>query len=151
MPLARIQRANQVQPNPVYGLDSGEIEATALLAGRRRTVRAEVAYDGSLFHGFQRQDGFDSVQGAIEDALADLYLRIRAGIGYEKTVSEYGAFPTDPYSHTPQHMGAQQPGMTGQVKEQVLTLPDEVRILSGHMQATTVGAERKGNPFILRG
>ncbi len=23
------------------------------------------------------------------------------GLGYEKTVAEYGAFPTDPYSHTP--------------------------------------------------
>ncbi len=34
---------------------------------------------------------------------------------------EYGAFPTDPYSHTPKHAGAQQPGMTGQVKEEVLT------------------------------
>ncbi|HBQ60196.1 MAG TPA: hypothetical protein DD671_11400, partial [Balneolaceae bacterium] len=32
----------------------------------------------------------------------------------------YGAFPTDPYSHTPQHRGAQQPGMTGQVKEDIL-------------------------------
>ena len=29
------------------------------------------------------------------------YYRIRAGLGFEKTVAEYGAFPTDPYSHTP--------------------------------------------------
>ena len=34
------------------------------------------------------------------------------------------------------------------IREQVLTLPDDVRILSGHMGATTVGAERRGNPFI---
>jgi len=34
---------------------------------------------------------------------------------------EYGAFPTDPYSHTPRHSGARQPGMTGQVKEEVLS------------------------------
>jgi hypothetical protein len=33
----------------------------------------------------------------------------------------YGAFPTDPYSHTPANRGAQQPGMTGQVKEDVLS------------------------------
>ncbi|UCH84339.1 MAG: hypothetical protein JSW50_01225, partial [Candidatus Latescibacterota bacterium] len=39
----------------------------------------------------------------------------------EKTVTEYGAFPADPYSHTPPHGGAQQPGMTGQVKEEILT------------------------------
>ena len=37
-----------------------------------RNVRIEVAYDGSLFYGWQRQDGFDSVQASIEDGLADL-------------------------------------------------------------------------------
>ena len=37
--------------------------------------------------------------------------------GKVKTVRSYGAFPSDPYSHTPAHAGAQQPGMTGQVKE----------------------------------
>ena len=35
--------------------------------------------------------------------------------------AEYGAFPADPYSHTPAEGGAQQPGMTGQVKEEILT------------------------------
>jgi hypothetical protein len=53
--------------------------------------------------------------------LGELYYRVREGIGFNKTPSEYGAFPTDPYSHTPAHAGAQQPGMTGQVKEEVLT------------------------------
>ncbi len=58
---------------------------------------------------------------AVREGLARMYLRIRAGIGYEKTVAEYGAFPTDPYSHTPAAGGAKQPGMTGQVKEEILT------------------------------
>ncbi|MDF2155190.1 hypothetical protein [Vibrio sp. CAU 1672] len=53
--------------------------------------------------------------------LADYYYRVRAGIGFNKTPQNYGAFPTDPYSHTPKHAGAQQPGMTGQVKEEVIT------------------------------
>ena len=57
----------------------------------------------------------------LTNALAQTYDRIRAGLGYEKSVQEYGAFPTDPYSHTPSHAGAQQPGMTGQVKEDILT------------------------------
>ena len=34
------------------------------------------------------------------------------------------------------------------IREQVLTLPDEVRILSGHMGETSVGEERWGNPFL---
>jgi len=34
-----------------------------------RNVRVLVAYDGSRFFGWQRQDGFESVQGAIEEAL----------------------------------------------------------------------------------
>ncbi len=49
------------------------------------------------------------------------YQNIRNGLGYRKTVQDYGAFPFDPYSHTPSMAGAQQPGMTGQVKEEVLT------------------------------
>ena len=46
-------------------------------------------------------------------ALGKAYYRIRRGLSADKTPLEYGAFPTDPYSHTPKHSGAQQPGMTG--------------------------------------
>jgi len=53
--------------------------------------------------------------------LREAYARVRDGLGFRKTPEEYGAFPTDAYSHTPRHAGAQQPGMTGQVKEEVLT------------------------------
>ena len=53
--------------------------------------------------------------------LGQLYYDIRSGLSAEKTPEEYGAFPYDPYSHTPAHSGAQQPGMTGQVKEEILT------------------------------
>ncbi len=53
--------------------------------------------------------------------LGDLYYRVRAGLGFEKSPGEYGAFPVDPYSHTPAGGGAKQPGMTGQVKEEILT------------------------------
>jgi hypothetical protein len=52
--------------------------------------------------------------------LGQLYYRVREGIGFNKSPAEYGAFPTDPYSHTPMHAGARQPGMTGQVKEEIL-------------------------------
>ena len=45
------------------------------------------------------------------------YFKIRSSLSASKTPKEYGAFPFDPYSHTPFHSGAQQPGMTGQVKE----------------------------------
>jgi len=54
-------------------------------------------------------------------ALIAHYRRVRDGLGYRKTAAEYGAFPADPYSHTPGEGGAQQPGMTGQVKEEILT------------------------------
>jgi hypothetical protein len=52
--------------------------------------------------------------------LLEHYYEIIAGIGVHKPASLYGAFPTDPYSHTPAGKGAQQPGMTGQVKEDIL-------------------------------
>lgn len=60
--------------------------------------------------------------------LATLYYDIRAGLGFNKTPAQYGAFPTDPYSHTPGHSGAQQPGMTGQVKEEILTRLGELGV-----------------------
>ncbi|MBL7885745.1 MAG: hypothetical protein JNJ52_03275 [Flavobacterium sp.] len=53
---------------------------------------------------------------------------IGVGIGIHKLPKVYGAFPTDPYSHTPWHRGAQQPGMTGQVKEDILTRIGELGI-----------------------
>jgi len=53
--------------------------------------------------------------------LLDHYYEINEGIGVHKSPELYGAFPTDPYSHTPGGKGAQQPGMTGQVKEDVLS------------------------------
>ncbi len=65
--------------------------------------------------------------------LGALYYRVRKGIGFNKTPAEYGAFPTDPYSHTPKHAGARQPGMTGQVKEEILSRFGElgVRVSDG--------------------
>ncbi len=60
--------------------------------------------------------------------LLDHYYEIEAGIGVHKSPELYGAFPTDPYSHTPSNKGAQQPGMTGQVKEDVLSRIGELGV-----------------------
>lgn len=67
------------------------------------------------------------------EQLGNYYYQVRNGIGFNKTPAEYGAFPTDPYSHTPKHAGAQQPGMTGQVKEEILSRFGElgVRVSDG--------------------
>ena len=48
------------------------------------------------------------------------YILIREGLGMHKNPAAYGAFPFDPYSHTPSMAGVQQPGMTGQVKEDII-------------------------------
>lgn len=53
--------------------------------------------------------------------LLEHFYEIMEGIGVHKPPKLYGAFPTDPYSHTPAGKGAQQPGMTGQVKEDILS------------------------------
>ena len=75
--------------------------------------------------------------------LIECYFDIRGGIGFNKTPKDYGAFPTDPYSHTPGFAGAKQPGMTGQVKEEVITRLIELGVFvsSGCICF---------NPFILR-
>ncbi|WP_248722296.1 hypothetical protein [Seonamhaeicola sp. ML3] len=60
--------------------------------------------------------------------LLEHYYEIQAGIGAHKPPALYGAFPTDPYSHTPATKGAQQPGMTGQVKEDILSRIGELGV-----------------------
>ena len=68
--------------------------------------------------------------------LAQAYFEVRRGLGFNKSPAEYGAFPSDPYSHTPGHAGAQQPGMTGQAKEGVLARWGElgVRVEGGALR-----------------
>ena len=71
----------------------------------------------------------------LTEKLQKHYRTIRDGIGLAKSPAQYGAFPADPYSHTPQHSGVQQPGMTGQVKEDILSRFAEigVRIQNGQL------------------
>ena len=64
----------------------------------------------------------------VAEKLCDFYRDVRAGLGYHKTPAVYGGFPTDPYSHTPKGRGARQPGMTGMVKEEILTRQLEVGV-----------------------
>jgi hypothetical protein len=74
---------------------------------------------------------------AVQRRLADRYHRIRSGVvGLGKSPAVYGAFPLDPYSHTPAHAGAQQPGMTGEVKEEIITRLGELgaRVREGRLQ-----------------
>ena len=59
-------------------------------------------------------------------ALLECYADIRRGLSFNKSPDVYGAFPTDPYSHTPKGQGAKQPGMTGLIKELVLTRQTEL-------------------------
>ena len=66
---------------------------------------------------------------AVCQRLGEYYYRVREGLGFNKTPAEYGAFPADPYSHTPKHIGAQQPGMTGQVKEEMLARFGELGVI----------------------
>jgi len=73
------------------------------------------------FHALDIDDG-------SAPALADIYFEVRDGLGYKKPPNIYGAFPTDPYSHTPAGAGAKQPGMTGQVKEEILTRLGELGV-----------------------
>ncbi|MBT7375444.1 MAG: hypothetical protein HN817_05905, partial [Porticoccaceae bacterium] len=75
--------------------------------------------------------------------LLEHYYEINAGIGVHKSPELYGAFPTDPYSHTPGFAGAKQPGMTGQVKEEVIARLQELGV-------SVVNGAVTFNPFILR-
>ena len=75
--------------------------------------------------------------------LLEHYYEINEGIGVHKSPELYGAFPTDPYSHTPFGKGVQQPGMTGQVKEDILSRIGELGVFVKDGCITF-------NPFLLR-
>jgi hypothetical protein len=75
--------------------------------------------------------------------LGNLYYKIRSGLSSDKTPEQYGAFPYDPYSHTPYKRGAQQPGMTGQVKEEIITR-------MGELGCTINNGKLIFNPKLLR-
>lgn len=88
---------------------------------------------------------------AVTEKLVKHYYDINEGIGVHKPPQLYGAFPTDPYSHTPFGKGAQQPGMTGQVKEDILCRMGELGIFvdNGKLQFSPVilkAGEFKGLP-----
>lgn len=61
---------------------------------------------------------------------------IYEGLGVHKDPKIYGAFTTDAYSHTPAGGGARQPGMTGQVKEDIISRFGELGVIvkSGNIQ-----------------
>ncbi|MGC9972478.1 MAG: hypothetical protein ABSE56_17990 [Bryobacteraceae bacterium] len=73
---------------------------------------------------------------AVIDRLQRHYREIREGIGVHKPPEAYGAMPIDPYSHTPGFAGVQQPGMTGQVKEDLISRLGEmgVAVEDGHLR-----------------
>ncbi len=56
----------------------------------------------------------------IRSRLADAVDEVRAGLLSHRSPEQVGAVPIDPYSHTPSGQGARQPGMTGQVKEDIV-------------------------------
>lgn len=76
-------------------------------------------------------------------ALIRHYYEIRNSLGGSQSPARYGAFPQDAYSHTPGWGGAQQPGLTGQVKEDILCRWGElgIRVIDGSVSI---------NPALLR-
>lgn len=79
----------------------------------------------------------------VKNRLSAHYCKINEGIGVHKSPTVYGAFPTDPYSHTPAGKGAKQPGMTGQVKEDILSR-------FGELGVSVSGGKIAFNPCLLK-
>jgi len=80
---------------------------------------------------------------AVLHGLAECYYDIQAGIGDRKAPAVYGAFPMDPYSHTPGQGGVRQPGLTGQVKEDILCRMGELGLF-------VQGGQLRIRPLLLR-
>jgi hypothetical protein len=84
----------------------------------------------------------------IVNRLIAHYYEINEGIGVHKSPKVYGAFPITPYSHTPLHKGAQQPGMTGQVKEDILCRMGEFGVNMKNGQLTFDPVLLRRNEFL---
>ncbi len=95
-------------------------------------LAAQESYKSALHHG-------DLIEA---DRLSDYFHDLKLGVGAEKSPVEYGAFPTDAYSHTPGFAGVQQPGMTGQVKEDFISR-------FGELGVDVVGGEAHFAPKLL--
>jgi hypothetical protein len=67
--------------------------------------------------------------------IMDHYKEIKDGLGLHKSPNQHGAFPVDAYSHTPAGAGAQQPGLTGQVKEDIISRFGELGV---HIKKGTI-------------
>jgi len=102
---------------------------------------------GKLLLAVQERFVEAAERGASADLLARYathYEAIRAGMGgAEKSPAVWGAFPLDAYSHNPAGSGARQPGMTGQVKEEIL-------IRFGELGVVIRGGKIAFRPRLLR-
>ena len=78
----------------------------------------------NYFMALKSEAGDDQLEKIVQH-----YYDVRAGIGLNKEPEVYGAFPTDAYSHTPGNGGAKQPGMTGQVKEDIISRFGELGVI----------------------
>jgi len=81
---------------------------------------------------------------ALVNRLYERFDEIRNGLGIHDSPAHYGAIPVDPYSHTPGFAGAQQPGMTGQVKEDIIARFAELGVRVSHGRLAF-------EPVLLRG
>ena len=92
---------------------------------------------GENIAAYSERTGLHSLSGdRTFMRLCSHYRAIREGIGSHKQPNEYGSFPFDPYSHTPSMAGVQQPGMTGQVKEDILNRFFELGVIVHNGQIT---------------
>ena len=90
----------------------------------------------------------NDANGPLATELKEAYYRLRAGFGFTKTPAQWGNFPLEPYSHTPYDMPAQQPGLSGQAKEDVLLRTAEIGVMVDNGQITFNPALLKREEFL---
>ncbi len=142
-----LDELEKLEKDDLYGINLGEQKEKILdifeivfehrfFTGRSGTMFAYEGIGSIYWHMVSKlllavQEIFFNSISQKEDTktllkIGRLYYKIRSGLSSTKTPEQYGAFPFDPYSHTPKNAGAQQPGMTGQVKEEIITRMGEL-------------------------
>lgn len=84
-----------------------------------------------------------SLDEDLKQRAVGAYYSVQRGLGFRQTPEQYGAFPAEPYSHSQGRRGAQQPGLTGQVKEGILCR-------FGELGVEFVEGRLRFNPHLLR-
>lgn len=128
--------------------------------GNKKNICLTIAYDGTDFHGYQRQNNAPSIQRCIEQGLSKIFntpitlygaARTDAGVHARGQVANFYAEGTIPVDKIPYAMKAFLPPEIAILKAEIM--PDDFNVRRhnvGKLYRYTIVNQRMHDPFLLR-